>query len=227
VPFAPIQSPALLNASRLLDNVDREHGRVIHDVTELIMPKLNRIPFGDGSRWPASFRLSVSPTSRSAGSIELPKFAGRLQREHARADVARKRSIQHLCRRVDAVSGAKTIHQALWAAATRAMTEMRETNRDMADIFDDSFAVWYAKDWNESNNHAVRTASNILSVYDLCFDPETKALDIAALPATERYGEDAYASVTLVRVEAPQMGFRAAPQACKMSQPSSSLSSFS
>ncbi len=195
VPFAPIQSPALLNASRLLDDDSRAQGRVIHDVTELIMPELNRIPFGDGSRWPSAFRAN-------AASIGLPRFAGDLQRDHARAEAARKRSIQQLCRRVDAVAGAESIQQALWAAATQAMGEMRQSSRDMSEIFDDSFAAWYAKLWRQGAKHAVEAASKILSVYDLCFDPETRALDISALPATERYGDDAYASVSLIRVEA-------------------------
>ena len=198
VPFAPIQSPALLNASRLLDENSREKGRVIHDVTELIMPELNRIPFGDGSKWPAEFRTAAG----WAASITLPKFAGQMQREHARAEAARKRSMQQLSRRVDVIAGARTIQEALWGAATAALAEMRVSSRDMAEVFDDSFIALYGKHWRERTKHAVETASKILNIYDFCFDSETRALDIVALPTTERYGHDAYASVTVIRLGA-------------------------
>src|SRR5215469_2412596 len=60
VPFSPLQSAALLAASRLLDPISCLRGRAIYDVTEFVLPKLNRIPFGDSSTWPADFRHDVA-----------------------------------------------------------------------------------------------------------------------------------------------------------------------
>jgi len=197
VPFSPLQSAALLSASRLLDPAACSCGRAIYDVLEHVMPELNHLPFAGGKCWPIEF-LAQGRGGRVAPRRRLPRFAGKLQRAYETAEISRKESLRSNSIHVDQI--AESIKQALWFDATVALSRMRETGRDMALFFDDSFCRWFSDLWFQSKADAAAAASKILSVYDLCFDREVSVLDLSGLPYREAYLQAAFSSVTCFNV---------------------------
>lgn len=191
--FSVLQSPALLLASRLLDPSDCMRGRTLFDVMEHILPELNRMPYGDGSSWPEDF------VSRSAAAIsihrKLPPFAGEVQQAYEDAENTRVRFSQKLARKVDNLEGAESIQQTLRRISTDVVSVIRDSDRLLAQTFDDSFMEWFSDLWREQPDRASTTASKILAIYDLCFDTETTSLDNSGLPYHERYSDTGYSEV--------------------------------
>jgi hypothetical protein len=188
VPFSPLQSAALLAASRMLDPNDRARGRAIFDVTELVMPRLNRLPFHDGSTWPAEFFENAG--SGCSRDIEMLPFSSELEREHDEAEAHRKRSLDRNSTKIDKLVDADSIDAVLKAQAIIALANLREADASLARYLNNDFTRWFLYLWQEDPRRAATAASKILGVYDLCFDDETRYLDVAHLPLHENYSSE-------------------------------------
>jgi hypothetical protein len=197
VPFSPLQSPALLSASNLLDPANLIYARAAHDVTERLLPRLNDISFGDGTAWPREF---ARERRGRAAPLRLPPFAGELRRKHEAAEATRKRLLAANSRKVDVLARSESVHVVLLRDAAAALAIMREADSALARILDDQFAGWLSKLSAESPKQAAAVASKLLAIYDLCFDTRTLALDLPGLPLGETYSRSGFSAVTGIYV---------------------------
>jgi hypothetical protein len=181
VQFSPLQSPALLAASGLLDRNSCVQGKAIFDVLEQIEPALNRIPFGDGSAWPREWR------KHGDERIQSLVFDDRLRKAHEKSEEGRKLWSLRNGQRVDALQEGESAERELCGCGSRAINDLRAGDSTLAAALDDSFAQWYSELWRHSAKDGSILASKVLSIYDLCFDPELKCLDVSGLPFAERY----------------------------------------
>jgi hypothetical protein len=193
VPFSPLQSAALLAASRLLDPSSCAGGRANFDVMEYVLPLLNRLPFAHGAGWPADLVARSRPPD--ALHVQLPQYVGKNREAHELSESARKRWLALNSSKVDAPEAPGSIYRTLYAEASSVLQWMRKNGAHMDVVFDASFVSWFSDLCRRSAPDAARTASKILAVYDLCFDRQSVALDLAGLPFREAYSQAVFASV--------------------------------
>jgi hypothetical protein len=198
VPFSAMQSRALLSASGLLDPASRTRGRAIYDVTERVLPELNRIPFEDGKTWPREFAPG-NQAYRVAPSI-LSNLTVKQRREYEKFEAARRCSSDANTLKIDRPVPGESIFGVLQRQAGAALAIMRELDTNLAHIFDDGFQGWISNLWRQSPVTAASAASKLLAVYDLCFDTETAALNLPALPFIESFSEAGFSAVTTLLV---------------------------
>jgi len=199
VPFSPLQSIPLLTAACLLHPVDRMQGRAIFDVTHRLMPQLNQLPFGDGSTWPSEFDRGHH-FQHAAGST-LPPFSVELKKAYMVAEAARKRSLAVGGVKVDQLLPGQSIHAVLRNQASAALLRMRECDARLAKLFDKGFVEWTSNLWKHDISAATSTASKVLAVYDLCFEPVVTALELHALPYCETYSDGGFSAATFIHID--------------------------
>jgi hypothetical protein len=195
VAFSPLQSPSLLAAARFLDRDSRMRGKAIFDVLEIIMPVLNRIPFGKGYVWPTEWGKPVSKP------IGLARFDGKLKKAWEESEAARKLWSQRNSHRVDSLRKGESVHRELWRCGLTAIGELRSTDSKLAKILDQSFVSWYETSWRTSITAGAIIALKVLSIYDLCFDPQVRFLDISGHPFAERYSSGIDPTVKTILVQ--------------------------